>query len=267
MRWSTYDAFDEEGAWPGDRWEIGKQNGREIWDEETVVLNSGDPEAGLTIRIAKYTLLMPPYHGKAMMMSKRLFRSDQDAVFAVRTDMAVEIYGTDPNPFNVEPGDPRLASGALVILDEPTGVVLDFLVTNDHIFAVYERLPYARAALGDYPTFTSFIPTGVVTASGAWHNYEIHYDRDKDSAEWWVDGKRVARHSPVGAAIGRTGPVVKLEAMRIGGALFTLMDGGVPVDSDVGDIPPLEPLLDRGENDLFGQGGQIAFRQFSIGFG
>lgn len=267
MKWSTYDAFDKPNNWPGHQWEISKQNGQETWDRETVVLNPGGPDNSLTIRIPQYTLLMPPYHGKAMMLSTERFAPEDGGIFAVRTDMAVEIYGTDPNPFGVAPGDPRLANGALVILDEKTGVVLDFLVTNDHIFAVYERLPYARAGLGHYPTFTSFLPTGVKTCAGEWHNYEIHYDRATDTAEWRVDGVSVARHSPVGAAIGRTDPVVKLDGMRIGGALFTMMDGGVPIDSDFGDIRPLDSLVDRGGNDLFGQGGQIAFREFSIGSG
>ena len=63
-----------------------------------------------------------------------------------RVEMAVRTFGTEHNAFGLEPGDPRLANGALVVIDPDTGMVFDFFVSNDRIRPLCERLPSAQAA-------------------------------------------------------------------------------------------------------------------------
>jgi Family of unknown function (DUF6081) len=263
MKWTVYDAFDPQSEWPDNRWVKADLGGGEVWDRTAITSND---DRGFAISIPHFTLFRPPSHGKALMLSTKAFEIANDAMVGSRCEMAVEIFGTDPNPFNIEPGDPRLASGAMVTLDLATGIVLDFLVTNDRICAVYERLAHAQISLGPYPAFTELFPTGIKTAPGQWHRFEIHYDRAFDRARWFIDGKLVAEHTPVGAPVGALTPVVKLKSLRIGGALFTLMDGGVPrEDQWTWATQALPSLLKSPADELFGQGGKVTFKNYQFG--
>jgi hypothetical protein len=267
MKWTSYDSFGAKERWPGDKWVRADLGSGELWDSTATTAHSTEANLGFTISIPRFTLFRPPSHAKALMLSKRAFEIEANCEFGSRCEMAVEIFGTDPNPFGVEPGDPRLASGAMVTLDLATGIVLDFLVTNDRVFAVYERLPYAQTTLGRYPAFTELIPTSVKTEPMQWHSFRISYNRATDSAEWWVDGEQVAHQTPVGAPRGLTSPIVKLNNLRIGGALFTLMDGGVSREADWRWVTkPLNSILKSATDELFGQGGRVAFRNYETGY-
>jgi hypothetical protein len=222
----------------------------------------GQIEAGLTITIPKFTISHPPHHVKALMLSTETFEAASS--FRVRAEMAVEIFGTDANPFGASPADPRLAAGALVVMDPQTGVVLDFFVGNQRICTIYERLPVARTECDRYPAFTLLSDTRVPTSPGEWHAYEVRFDPSSDRAEWWVDGDKVASRDRIGAPPGGSGRAVKLRGLRIGGGLFTLVDdlrNDLATAEDNARIPGLDPT---GQNELFGQGGRVRFRQISV---
>src|ERR1700733_9301153 len=227
MQWETYDAFERPEEWPGSRWEKADLGNGPLWDETTTTCCSSVPKHALMIRIPRFTLFRPPSHSKALMLSTRRFEVAPGSSFGARCNLAVEIFGTERNPFGVEAGDPRLACGGMVTIDVGTGVVFDFLVTNDHIFAVYERLPYAQRTMGSYPAFTHLIPAHIPTYRGQPHLFEIRYNALLDLAEWIVDGRQVAHHAPIGAPWRQSHPIVKLSVLRIGGSLFTFMDGGL----------------------------------------
>ena len=224
-----YDDF-RSGVWPSERWSRYQRDGRDAWDATAVVTAA---PGSLTLAVERFTV--ERHHVKALMTSTEVF--DTARSFRVRAEMAVKTFGTEGNPWGLDPGDVRLANGALVTNDRSTGLVFDFMVSNSRITALNERLATAQATLGPYATFST-LGESVPTKPGAWHRYEIRYDGDSDRVEWWVDER----------CIDAATAVVKHRQMRIAGGLFTLVDD---VTEDV---------------DLFGQGAEVAFRRFEVEF-
>jgi hypothetical protein len=134
---------------------------------------------------------------------------------------------------------------------------------RDRIRPLYERLPSARKQLGPYPAY-SILGESVPTSSGEWHLYEIRYDREEDRVEWWIDRKRVAAQTRIGAPNGMEHPVVKLRRPRIGGGLFTLLDDLANDRATADDNARIPGLVRSNWEDRFGQGGQVSFRKFEI---
>jgi hypothetical protein len=256
-----YDDFTTPG-WPSPRWLKFRTADHDLWDPATVVRAPGAPERTLTIDLPKFTT-SHPNHVKALMLSTSAFDLEQSRGFTVRVEMAVRTFGTEHNTFGLEPGDPRLATGALVVIDPETGMVFDFFVSNDRIRPLYERLASARTKLGPYPAY-SILGESVPTRPGDWHRYEIRYDRAGDRVEWWIDGKSVAVQEKVGAPVGMDGPIVKLRRPRIGGGLFTLLDDLANDRTTADDHPRIPGFVRSNWDDRFGQGAQISFRKFEI---
>ena len=72
--------------------------------------------------------------------------------------------------------DLRLAAVTLPLLDEETSAVLNFTLSNERVYVVYERLPFARHELGNYAAFVYQIPVARRTP-GDVHHLAIAYDR------------------------------------------------------------------------------------------
>jgi hypothetical protein len=176
----------------------------------------------------------------------------------------VTTFGTEHNPFSVDAGDVRLGCGALNTIDLKTSMVFDFFVSGDRIVALYERLPFTLTKDNPYPLFTELIPVAMPTSPAQQHHYAIEYNRADDRVEWCVDGKVVAERSCVGAPPGERGPIVKIDSLKIGGGLFTLL-GDLNNDrvrtGDRDKIPGLDPCYER---TLFGQGARVEFGQFQV---
>jgi hypothetical protein len=257
----VYDDFSA-AEWPSPRWLKFRSAEYDLWDPATVIRAPGAPESTLTIDLPRFTI-SHPNHVKALMLSTSAFDLEQSRGFTVRVEMAARMSGTEHNTFGLEPGDPRLANGALVVIDPETGMVFDFFVSNDRIVPLYERLPSARTKLGPYPAY-SILGEAVPTRMGDWHRYEIRYDRAADRVEWWIDGKPVAARTKVGAAPGMDEPIVKLRRPRIGGGLFTLLDDLANDRATADDNPRVPGYVKSNWDDRFGQGGQVSFRKFEI---
>jgi len=256
-----YDDF-AQGGWPSPRWAEFRYPGNDLWDPAAIVRCSGAPERTLTIDLRRFTR-SHPNHVKALLLSTETFDIGLSGGFRVRVEMAVRMHGTEANPFGLEPGDPRLAAGALVTIDPETGMVFDFFASNDRIQALYERLPVARAALGPYPAY-SILADPVPSRPEEWHRYEIRYDRAADRVAWLVDGRQIDERPHVGAPIGRSAPIVKLNKLRIGGGLFTLLDDLCNDQENADDHPRIPGCIRSNWEDRFGQGGVVSFRNFEI---
>jgi hypothetical protein len=257
----VYDDFSA-GGWPSPRWMKFRSAEYDLWDPATQIRSPGAPDNTLTIDLPRFTI-SHPNHVKALMLSTTAFDIEQARSFVVRVEMAVRTFGTENNKFGLEPGDPRLANGALVVLDPETGMVFDFFVSNDRIRPLYERLPFARKQLGPYPAY-SILGEAVPTRMGEWHLYEIRYDRAGDRVEWWIDRKLVATQVRIGAPNGMDGPIVKLRRPRIGGGLFTLLDDLANDRASADDNSRIPGFVPSNWEDRFGQGGQVSFRKFEI---
>lgn len=256
-----YDDFTASD-WPGEKW-YRHLPAPGIWDPVTRVTCSG---GALAIEAKPFTLTCRDAHDnvKALIYSTAEFGPRERGLLTVETEMRVTTSGTEGNPFAADAGDVRLGCGAFNTIDTRTFMVFDFFVSNSKIVALYERLPFAQSKDNPYPAFTELIPTGVPTAPGQWHRYAITYDRAQNRAEWRVDGEVVAERTFIGAPPGETAPIVKIDGLKIGGGLFTMMGDlyNDRVRSGDGDkIPGLDPLYQR---CLFGQGVSVEFKPFSI---
>ena len=259
--WQSYDDFADP-SWPSPRWSKFRSAQHDLWDPDTDVSISGGRDSTLTIDLPRFSV-SHPNHVKALLLSTSTFDVQQASGLSVRVDMQVNTYGTERNPFGLEPGDVRLAAGALVLIDPDTGMVFDFFVSADRIRPLYERLPFARAQLGDYPAYT-ILGNSVPTRPGVWHRYEIRYRRDSDRVEWLVDGRLLARQDRVGAAPGEDAPIVKLRRPRIGGGLFTLLDDLANDRRRADDHSKIRGFIPSNWEDRFGQGAKVAFRRFEV---
>ncbi len=264
-----YDDFAASGAWPGvwpgDKW-YRHLPIPGLWDPAAAVTCSGGPQGPLALEERRFTLTRRDGHDnvKALIYSTAEFAPGARGILGVAAAMRVNTFGTERNPYGVDPGDVRLGCGALNTIDLKTWMVFDFFVSGSRIVPLYERLPFGANADDPYPAFSELIPIGVATQQGEWHQYAIRYDRSQDRVEWLVDDKTVAVRDAVGAPPGESAPIVKIDSMKIGGGLFTMYGDLCNDRRRGGDRPGIPGLDPHYERTLFGQGARVEFKPFVI---
>ena len=140
---------------------------------------------------------------KLLYLSTRRFETPPGSVTRFETDLAVTTY--DQIPWNL-----RDAFGTINLIDLSTGMVLDFAASNDTFFVVYERLVLPGVTTQeDY--FCHRVVLEVDTQPGQSHHVAIQYDRDRNRADWFVDGKHVYWADPP----------VPIEGVVLGMGLFS----------------------------------------------
>jgi hypothetical protein len=203
-------------------------------------------------------------------------------------------WGTRFHPFGDAVDDAnddlRLATFAVNGLDFESLMVLDFLITNETVYAFYERLPFAQGGpLGDYAAFSSQVPV-----ARNWPGRELHlrigYDRLNNTARWYVNGREVHSVSRLGFRPpretitldhGGVDTEVQLNQLACGMGHFTLLDAHRPTDvglvrlssapdfyydPDLGEPNP-ETFIDEEsleENRLFGQGAETRVKHLIV---
>ena len=163
---------------------------------------------------------------------------------ACETRLSGRTFGTAGHPFGAHVRNPnddlRLGAVALNAIDFETFIVSDFFVTNERIYALYERLPFGRPSSGgnlnEYASFTFTVP--VATRSvGDQHHLKIAYDRSRGLMRWLIDGKEVMRMNRLGHRIDRRHMVldhggaetlVQPRQLACGMGMFTLLDASRP---------------------------------------
>ena len=257
-----YDDFAARDAWDGGRWYKHKVPGADLWDAAATIACAGT----LVIEARRFTLTRRNPHDnvKALIYSTADFAPGPRGLLTVEAEMRVETFGTAANPFGADAGDVRLGCGAFNTIDFKTSMVFDFFVSGTRVVPLYERLPFTLSKDNQYPLFSELMPVDVPTAPGQWHRYGITYDRARDRVAWCVDGAVVAERDAVGAPPGARGPIVKIDTMKIGGGLFTMLgdlNGDRARTGDGKKIPGLDP---RYERTLFGQGARVEFGAFRV---
>lgn len=204
-----------------------------------------------------------------------------------------QTYGTAGHPFNDEIANPnddlRLAAAAINAIDFESLMVFDFFITNETIYALYERLPFARPLLGDYAAFTFNIPIAS-TKKGQKHHFKISYDKSAGIVRWIVDDEELFSIDRIGHRIDRSymtldhGGIeqdVSPAQLDCGMGMFTLLDAHQPSGtglvrlSNVADFyfnpelgePSPETFLDDESlesNRLFGQGASLKVQKYWI---
>lgn len=139
--------------------------------------------------------------------------------------------------------DIRLCSGALNILDQQTWMVYDFFLSDEKIYAFYERLPFGWPA-GDPPdkTYAAFsncieVASRVADPLNDFVRLAIGINPSKGCVTWYVNGKEVFRVDRIGARLqdeyrllehGGPSEIVEQESISIGFGTFSLLDMALP---------------------------------------
>lgn len=221
------------------------------------------------IDIPRFTISAnnPGDHVKAIVTTDERFSTGSG--FSVAVDIAVKVHGTDANPFGADPDDPRLGSGAIALIDDSTGVVVNFEVSNRRIVALRE-LFVVNAPGGDSGAIKPMADPVLLDFTiepGSWHRYEIRYypgeDRlltpGPDHVEWFVDNELVREVSWVATIDPPTAPVIKPVRFKVNMAIFTLLDN-LP-DGRGGILPGLDPEY---KQTIFGQGITVRWRNLEV---
>ncbi|MEJ7733293.1 MAG: DUF6081 family protein, partial [Polyangiaceae bacterium] len=168
-------------------------------------------------------------------------------------------------------------------------MVFDFFITNETVYALYERLPFGRPALGNYAAFTFMIPVASAHPDNQNH-LKVTYNKSEGTVRWFVDDSEVFSVDKIGYLIDRDymtidhGGVEELvvpNQIDCGMGLFTLLDGHLPseeglvrlssspdfyFDPEVGQPTPQTFIDDESleENRIWGQGAKIEVKRYVV---
>lgn len=154
-------------------------------------------------------------------------------------------YGSEFHPFGSAVSnpndDPRLAVFAMSTIDVETFMVFDFFITNETIYAFYERLPIGRGPeLGNYAAFSYAIPVA------PYHPFQpvllkIGYDKSQGTVRWSINGVEVFEVDAIGLHLpsrqfltldhGGDETLVEPRQMACGMGTLTLLDGHLPSET------------------------------------
>jgi hypothetical protein len=200
--------------------------------------------------------------------------------------MSGQVFGAEGHPFGAavtDPAaDPRLGTVVASAFDPETYLIFNFLLTNEVLYAFYERAPFLRTPTDDYAAFLYAVPVLPRDPADV-HDLQIAYDRARGRVRWLVDGVEVFRVNTLGARIDRrfmlvdrggANEIVAPRQLDCALGTFTFLDGYGPLDEglvqlDAPGEPYFHPLsgeprtldfLDPSsapESRLFGQGATL----------
>jgi hypothetical protein len=221
------------------------------------------------------------------------FEAVEGQELSCEATMSGETFGTAGHPFgsavaNAE-DDFRLATVTMSAIDFETFVHFLFAITNERIYAIYERPPLARAVFGDYAGFVFGVPVAERNP-GDEHKLEIAFDKAAGTVRWLVQNREVFRVDAIGHLIDRehllidhggTEQLVSPNQLDCGMGLLNLLDGRGPggeglvrisntsdfyFDPEVG-APAPASFVDEasaGTSRLFGQGAELRMKRFAV---
>ncbi|MBV2155133.1 DUF6081 family protein [Kitasatospora sp. SUK 42] len=220
------------------------------------------------------------------------FDAEPGRVLTIDVTMSVRTFGVERHPFGAAVADPRgdlrLAAGTMNTVDPETLMVFDFFVTDDRVYAFYERLPRPGA---DYAAFSYALPVARRSTVDQVHNLAVGYDRSAGTVEWQVDGRTVLTVDRIGLRpadrkhlildLGGREELVEPRQLAGGFGTFTLLDAGMPgtggglvqVSDDLRYYDPAqgEPVPQRfadpaslPRHRLWGQGAQLDVRELGV---
>jgi hypothetical protein len=110
-------------------------------------------------------------------------------------------YGVNNNPYPkhyTEKNDLRLAAICYDGFDFQNGFITEVVLTNDRVYAAFQRLPFARGGdNGNYWAFAYMVPVANRKAND-WHTFSITYDDAAKTINWIVDGASVLTVGDIG---------------------------------------------------------------------
>lgn len=114
---------------------------------------------------------------------------------SVSATIGCENFGLDEHPFPAgyvtnANDDLRLGACALNSVDFDTMIVADMFMTNEGVYAFYERLPFARTTTDNYRAYSQTKRVASRVPSQL-HDLKIEYDSKQKTLSWFLDGSRV----------------------------------------------------------------------------
>lgn len=221
---------------------------------------------------------------------KSSFTVPETGTINFETTLNNHTYGLSQQPFGKNIKNPqidfRLGNSTLMLMDPVNMVVFDFFVTNEVIYAVYERGKNMQGHT-DYAAYSYAIPLKTRNKND-FNKLRISYNKTVNTVKWYIDDEEVYSVNHIGQLIDRkymtidNGGIPKeihVSQLNAGLGIFTLMDGSIDgqglIDL-VGDdsyynptegFPTRANFLDqqsKKENRLFGQGVKLTAKNFLI---
>jgi Family of unknown function (DUF6081) len=205
-----------------------------------------------------------------------------------------QVFGTEAQPFGDAVMDPRadlrLGSVAISAFDADTFVIFNFVLTNELVYAFYERPAFARAP-GTYDAAFQFAVPVMRRSPGDTHRLAITYDRAAGTARWLIEGIEVFRVDAIGSRLpdrshmlidhGGYDVIVSPAQMDCAMAIFDFLDGYGPTGRGLVQIDPdpddyFDPRLGSparmtfvdpeslSTSRLFGQGAAMTVERFEM---
>lgn len=130
-----------------------------------------------------------------------------------------EIFGAEnsPYPANYTQGttDLRLAAASFSLFDPESDHSFQFLLTNDRVYAIYERLSIQRGGpLGNYASYTFAQPVAVRNIT-SWHALKIAMEAATRQISWHIEGQEVFRVTKVGGHILGIFPIINMGGYEV----------------------------------------------------
>jgi hypothetical protein len=212
---------------------------------------------GLTIDSSLFTFTIPTGndHSKWLRLTTNLIPLNKSHEVILEEEIAVQQIikpNTVPSEFisrirNIKE-DLRLCSGGMVVIDVYTWMVFGFMLTDECIYAYYERLPFGKPAwndgkmspLGNYSAFTNAVLVSSRNKSDPLNDYTrlgIGIHRGRGDVNWYINGTRVHTWSKIGVNMpeeyrlinyGGVEKNININTVRVGFGTFSFMDGSLP---------------------------------------
>lgn len=208
--------------------------------------------------------------------------------------MSGRLHGVANHPFKSAVKNPnadyRLASFALNTIDFDTFMVYDFFLTNNVVYALYERLPFGRPVHGNYAAFTHAIPL-VKYHPNLPLLLRIGYDKDAGVVRWYINEQEMFRVDQIGMRLptrqfltidhGGEETLVSPDQITCGMGMFTLLDAyrpsqkalvklssepGAYFHPELGEPAPLDFVDEESleSSRLWGQGGEFRVLRYWV---
>ena len=133
-------------------------------------------------------------------------------------DIPVNIEGVGVTGVSNAPNDPRLCYAGLNCLDRENNLVFNFVLSNETIFAYYERLPLGRTEFNgpgpNYDAWNHLIPVGKRNIADPLNDFvklAIAYNYKENYVRWIVNDEEVYRINRLGFPLER-----KYRGLQIG---------------------------------------------------
>ncbi len=212
----TYDDFKtsklDPTKWVTAKLPLGDGNFWEYYDPNTVVkTGSGRCEITVNPFSRSHNQIQIADNPKTLYASAEPIKIGKDDILTVSVDIAAIAHNNNRH-------DLYDAFITFNLFDFNSGIVLDFLLNGNLIYAFYERL-FIPGVTDETTAFTRAADLAVNTRPGQFHNLIMTYDRKFDTALWIVDGQPMYRvpHMPV-----------KVDQFLMGMGLMTLKPIAAP---------------------------------------